>query len=141
MKTIRILFFIPFCLCILSINAQNVSQSCELFYDTLSQRTVYWGSKEISMSENTLTDSLLKYIKIPNSCCSVSARIVIGFIIEKDGTLTYPRVLNNTLDKIQQCKPFSIILSFFDHLEKWEPQECNDEKVASFYTFYVLLKR
>lgn len=112
----RLLFLLSFLLIVPYMFAQ---QADEKVYDKVEKMPQYPGGQS----------ELMKFLRIPLPSdiilrCGSQGRVIIQFIVEKDGTVTNPKVVRSVdpyLDKNA--------LKLFDRMSRWIPGEQGGQKV------------
>lgn len=112
----RLLFLLSFLLIVPYMFAQQVD---EKVYDKVEKMPQYPGGQS----------ELMKFLRIPLPSdiilrCGSQGRVIIQFIVEKDGTVTNPKVVRSVdpyLDKNA--------LKLFDRMSRWIPGEQGGQKV------------
>lgn len=112
----RLLFLLSFLLIVPYMFAQ---QADEKVYDKVEKMPQYPGGQS----------ELMKFLRIPLPSdiilgCGSQGRVIIQFIVEKDGTVTNPKVVRSVdpyLDKDA--------LKLFDRMSRWIPGEQGGQKV------------
>lgn len=112
----RLLFLLSFLLIVPYMFAQ---QADEKVYDKVEKMPQYPGGQS----------ELMKFLRIPLPSdiilrCGSQGRVIIQFIVEKDGTVTNPKVVRSVdpyLDKNA--------LKLFDRISRWIPGEQGGQKV------------
>lgn len=111
----KLVFLLVFMLIVPTVSAQ---QTEEKVYDEVEKMPQFPGGM----------DQLLKFLRIPLAReafgCGVQSRVIIQFIIEKDGTVTHPKVVRSVDPYLDKAA-----LKLFDRMPRWTPGEQGGEKV------------
>lgn len=111
----KLVFLLVFLLIVPTVSAQ---QTEEKVYDEVEKMPQFPGGM----------DQLLKFLRIPLSTeafgCGPEGRVIIQFIVEKDGTVTHPKV-------VRSIDPYldNAALKLVDRMPRWTPGEQGGEKV------------
>ena len=105
---------------------------CHSILDTLSKREVFiYVDKMPKYGENIkeLSTYINKNLKYPVICdYDVQGRVIVGFIVEIDGTISNTRILKS-VDKLLDDEALRLV----QNMSCWKPGECNNYKVPVFY--------
>jgi TonB family protein len=112
----RLLFLLSFLLIVPYMFAQ---QADEKVYDKVEKMPQYPGGQS----------ELMKFLRIPLSSdiilgCGSQGRVIIQFIVEKDGTVTNPKVVRSVDPYLDRDA-----LKLFDRMPRWTPGEQGGQKV------------
>lgn len=111
----KLVFLLVFLLIVPTVSAQ---QTEEKVYDEVEKMPQFPGGM----------DQLLKFLRIPLSTeafgCGPEGRVIIQFIVEKDGTVTHPKVVRSIDPYLDKAA-----LKLVDRMPRWTPGEQGGEKV------------
>lgn len=111
----KLVFLLVFLLIVPTVSAQ---QTEEKVYDEVEKMPQFPGGM----------DQLLKFLRIPLAReafgCGPEGRVIIQFIVEKDGTVTHPKVVRSVDPYLDNAA-----LKLVDRMPRWTPGEQGGEKV------------
>ena len=129
------IFLIILTICAELTYSQDQSASCELRLDTISNIFVAddveiepeypGGARELSVYLNRIADDT-----IYNVCEQLYGILYVGFVIDENGIIQFPRILSgeNWTDdqKAKACKMFS-------EMPPWSPGKCENTNIPVFF--------
>lgn len=112
-------------------------QKCESHLDSISNRILYSNSDvEVQSSIiggfQKLYDDIGRQISLPDNF--TSNKVIISFIIETDGTLTYRSTVKNIEGSNLDSSIFNIAKKY-----KWYSGECNGMKVPTMVQLVTVI--
>lgn len=109
---------------------------CHSVLDSSTNREVFIYVDKMPKFGETIKELSIyihKNLKYPVICdYDVQGRVIVGFIVEIDGTVSEPRILKS-VDKLLDDEALGLV----QNMPCWKPGECNNTKVPVFYMFPI----